>query len=87
MFSIHVRAVVPGCFAHFRALSTKNATFKPLLGRYDIIPCDSFRINTSAKVILRDYDQQMKKGRSSYDLKIAEDGLVHPKPGPDFEGA
>ncbi|KAK7460966.1 hypothetical protein VKT23_008894 [Stygiomarasmius scandens] len=58
----------------------------PLLGRYTTIPYELFRINASEKVILRDYEDQMKKGRASYDLVTQPDGLVHPKPGDTFEG-
>jgi hypothetical protein len=63
-----------------------RALGQPLLGRYTVVPVDLFRINASANVILRDYEAQKKKGRSSFDVKLAEDGLVHPKPGDTFEG-
>ncbi|OBZ70677.1 hypothetical protein A0H81_09464 [Grifola frondosa] len=58
----------------------------PLLGRFDHVPVELFRINWSEKVVLRDYESQMKMKRTSYDLHIQEDGFVHPKPGDTFEG-
>jgi len=56
------------------------------LGRYTVIPVELFRINASEKVILRDFKAQEDKGRTSFDVKLAEDGLVHPKTGQTFEG-
>ncbi|KAI9012994.1 hypothetical protein BC832DRAFT_548542 [Gaertneriomyces semiglobifer] len=58
----------------------------PLLGRYRVVPVDLFRINATDKVVLRDYEAQRKMKRTSYDLHVKEDGLVHPKDGPNFEG-
>ncbi|PBK93972.1 hypothetical protein ARMGADRAFT_928376, partial [Armillaria gallica] len=55
-------------------------------GRYDHIPCELFRINNSRSVILRGYTKQIELGRTSYDLRIQKDGLVHPRLGPMFEG-
>ena len=37
------------------------------------------------KVVLRDYEEQKKLNRTSYDL-VTKDGKVLPKPGPNFEG-
>ncbi|KAF8316765.1 hypothetical protein DL93DRAFT_2134684 [Clavulina sp. PMI_390] len=82
-----------------RALSTSSPAFTdstptpakpkpnpPLLGRYTKTPYELFRINASKKVILRDFVDQQKKGRSSYDLHVQPDGLVHPRPGDTFDG-
>jgi len=63
-----------------------RALGQPLLGRYQVLPVELFRIGASEKVILRDFEAKMNKGRSSLDVKLAEDGLVHPKPGDTFEG-
>ncbi|KAK0443942.1 uncharacterized protein EV420DRAFT_1277800, partial [Desarmillaria tabescens] len=65
---------------------TRSSFYKPLLGRYDHIPCELFRINNSRDVILRDYKKRIKLGSTSCDLCVQEDGLVHPKLGPMFEG-
>ncbi|KAJ7046818.1 hypothetical protein C8F04DRAFT_904870, partial [Mycena alexandri] len=61
---------------------------KALLGRYDHLPEELFRIHTTRtrNVILRAYEEQMKLVRTSYDLDLNEDGIVHPKPGDLFEG-
>lgn len=67
-----------------RAYATKPNP--PLLGRYTTIPYELFRINASKKVILRNFEDQKKLGRSSYDLVVQEDGLVHPRPGDTFDG-
>ena len=37
------------------------------------------------QVVLRDYEEQKKLNRTSYDL-VTKDGKVLPKPGPNFEG-
>lgn len=67
--------------------SQPGGKHQPLIGRYDdTFPDDLFRINASPKVILRNFEAQKKLGRSSYDLHVHEDGKVHPRPGPNFEG-
>ena len=68
------------------ALSTASKPRPPLLGRYNHIYKDLFRVNATSKVILRDFEAQKKLGRSSYDLVIKEDGLVHPSNSDNFEG-
>ncbi|KAK0463147.1 uncharacterized protein EV420DRAFT_1158643 [Desarmillaria tabescens] len=73
-------------FKSSSARPENSSFYKPLLGRYDYLPCELFRINASKKIILRDYNKQIESGRISYDLRTHEDGLVHPKPGPMFEG-
>lgn len=53
-----------------------------IIGRYtDTVPLALFRIcGKSRNVILREHAVQMAKGSRSYDLTLAEDGLVHPAP-------
>lgn len=60
----------------------------PLLGRFEgtTPSVDLFRIQNGTKVLLRDFAKQKAAGRASYDLHVAEDGLVHPKKGEYFEG-
>ncbi|KAJ7774865.1 hypothetical protein B0H16DRAFT_1508684 [Mycena metata] len=58
---------------------------RPILGRYDYLPEELFRINNSKNIILRAYEEQIKRGRTSYDLHLHADGMVHPKPGDLFE--
>jgi len=44
-------------------------------------------VNASEKVIVRDFESQQKLDRSSYDLVLKEDGLVHPAANTgNFEG-
>jgi hypothetical protein len=64
-----------------RLFSTKQPK---LLGRYTKTPIDLFRVNSTEKVVLRDYETQKKLGRYSYDLHLV-DGKVLPKDGPNFE--
>lgn len=71
-------------FQQFRCSTTKARP--KLLGRYDKIYRDLFRVNATSKVVLRDWHAQNKLGRSSYDLKVHEDGLVHPAASENFEG-
>ncbi|KAF9017857.1 hypothetical protein BDZ89DRAFT_1074494 [Hymenopellis radicata] len=66
-----------------RAFYSTEKPKPPLLGRYTTVPYELFSINATKKVILRDFAEQKAKGRSSYDLHIHEDGLVHPAKG-DF---
>ncbi|KAJ7273746.1 hypothetical protein B0H12DRAFT_1007738 [Mycena haematopus] len=63
------------------AATPTKRPLKPLLGRYDYLPEELFRINTSKNVVLRAYEEQMKLGHTSYDLHLHEDGLVHPSRG------
>jgi hypothetical protein len=69
------------------AAAPTKRPLKPLLGRFDYLPEELFRINQSKNVVLRAYEEQMKLGRTSYDLHLHDDGLVHPKPGDLFEGS
>ena len=45
----------------------------------DTFPVELFRINSSATVSLRDFEEQRKKNRKAYDLHVNhKDGLVYP---------
>ncbi|CAD6586564.1 MAG: hypothetical protein CYPHOPRED_003607 [Cyphobasidiales sp. Tagirdzhanova-0007] len=57
---------------------------RPLLGRYTVLPVELFRINSSEQIRLRDYAEQSKRGRTSYDLRLGSDGLVHPSDGENY---
>ncbi|KAJ7490589.1 hypothetical protein FB451DRAFT_1079381 [Mycena latifolia] len=61
----------------------------PLIARYapgTALPVDLARVQSGMNVRLRDYETQKKLKRFSYDLKVQEDGLVHPAEGPSFIG-
>lgn len=62
-----------------RAYSTRK-----LLGVYNALPHELFRINSSKNVIIRDHDTQISLGRSSFDVFLGSDGLVHPSPNTGF---
>lgn len=57
-----------------------------MLGRFDVVPVDLFRINTMKKIQLRDFETQRKLNLTSYDLKVGTSGLVEPVAGELFEG-
>ena len=60
---------------------------KQLVKRFQKIPITLYRIQPRLPVSLRDYDTQMAKGRTSYDLKLnKDDGLVHPAHGDEWIG-
>ncbi len=58
------------------------AMSQKIRGRYtDTVPLTLFRIcGKSRNIVLREYAVQTAKGSRSYDLTLAEDGLVHPAP-------
>mmetsp|Transcript_18707 Transcript_18707/g.26193 ORF Transcript_18707/g.26193 Transcript_18707/m.26193 type:complete len:169 (+) Transcript_18707:18-524(+) len=66
-----------------RGFSTEGK--KPLLGKFDHIPIELYRIQTGVKVNLRDYDVQKKAGRTSFDV-VLKNGLVLPSEGDFFMG-
>lgn len=69
------------CIQSIRSYSVKKLKKRPkLLGIYSSLPCELFRVNSTEKVILRDYDTQMAQNRSSYDLILDPNGLVQPSP-------
>jgi hypothetical protein len=49
--------------------------------RFKSLPVTLYRLQGKVPVRLRVYAEQMEKGRTSYDLKTGEDGLVHPAKG------
>lgn len=53
------------------------------LVRYTQLPLTLYRIQPTLRVALRDYDTQVAKGRTSFDLKL-HDGLVLPMTGDTF---
>lgn len=69
-----------------RAFATAPRAARPLLGRYNKTPMVLYRVQNGEKVILREHSEQMKLKRTSFDLKLGADGLVHPATGPNFIG-
>lgn len=67
------------------AAAPNQPTSAKLIGRYQVVPRDLFRIMLGPNVRLRDLATQQTKGRSSYDL-IVHDGLVKPSEGEFFQG-
>ncbi|KAJ7280157.1 hypothetical protein C8J57DRAFT_1301790 [Mycena rebaudengoi] len=62
---------------------------RPLIARYapgSALPVDLARVQSGMNVRLRDYETQKALKRFSYDLKVQEDGRVHPAEGPNFIG-
>jgi hypothetical protein len=66
--------------------SLKAFIGQPLLGRHRTLPTDIFRIQTGPTTTLREYESQMRLGKSVYDLHLHSDGLVHPAEGAYFQG-
>jgi hypothetical protein len=69
-----------------RLFATGSSAQRPLLGRYKAFPKTMFRVQGGSAVKLREYQEQAKRGRYSYDLEVASDGFVNPKKGDTFEG-
>jgi hypothetical protein len=57
-----------------------------IVSRFKKVPITLYRIQNRLAVSLRDHATQMAAGRTSYDLKIGSDGLVHPAVGDTFIG-
>ncbi|KAJ7141297.1 hypothetical protein C8R44DRAFT_693103 [Mycena epipterygia] len=71
-----------------RSYAAQTAS-RPLIARYapgTALPVDLARVQSGMNVRLRDYETQKALKRFSYDLKVKEDGLVHPAEGPNFIG-
>ena len=68
----------------FRSLA--RGAPRPLLGRYNVLPYDIFRIQSGPQVSLRDYEVQKQLGRRSYDLHVGPGGTVRPSVGENFNG-
>jgi len=66
------------------------SNMRKLLGRYTTVPLQLYRLQSGHATRLRDFEQQKKKqktpGPFSFDLKLREDGLVHPALGDVFIG-
>ena len=63
------------------------STEKPKIsGRFTTIPVDLFRIETAAKINLREKTKQQLKNSMSYDYTVAADGLIHAAIGDFFIG-
>lgn len=52
--------------------------------RFSVVPLQLFRIQNRKEVRLREYAAQEKLGRTSFDLMVQNDGLVHPMQGNKF---
>lgn len=59
---------------------------KQLVKRFQKLPITLYRIQPRLPVRLRDYDTQQAKGRESFDIKIRDDGNVHPAIGEEWIG-
>ncbi|TPX30287.1 hypothetical protein SeMB42_g07935 [Synchytrium endobioticum] len=59
---------------------------RQLLGRFKVVPLHLYRLQIGPRAQLREFEAQKKLGRDAYDLKLGDDGLVHPMKGPSFEG-
>ncbi|KAG4077579.1 hypothetical protein HA402_003006 [Bradysia odoriphaga] len=73
----------PLILQHIRTYAKKT---RKLLGVYDCLPCELFRINGGVNVILRDFETQRSKGRSAFDVVLDSNGLVQPSAGNHFLG-
>lgn len=81
MFALRRPMVTPS----LRTLSMSTSSKKMKVKRYEIVPCTLYRVQPKLPVRLRNYDEQMALGRTSFDLKVI-DGLVRPAVGPEFTG-
>lgn len=59
---------------------------KSTIIRHEIVPITLYRVQPRLPVSLRSHASQMQLGRESFDLKLHEDGLVHPVLGDSFTG-
>ena len=81
MFALRRPIVSPS----LRTLSMSTSSKMMNVKRYEIVPCTLYRVQAKLPVRLRNYDEQMALGRTSFDLKVI-DGLVRPAVGPEFTG-
>jgi hypothetical protein len=58
-----------------------------LVSRFKRLPVTLYGLQGCLPVSLRDHATQMAAGRPSYDIKMHDDGLVHPAKGDTFIGA
>lgn len=84
------RCVAPAPRPALRARAPRSrglSTAAPvLLGRFNKTPIVLYRIQGGEKVSLREHSEQVKLKRTSFDLKLGADGLVHPATGENFIG-
>ena len=75
-------SLVPVTIAQSPEVQHGPSKQRKIIARYtDIFPEALFRIcGKSKKFVLREHAIQVAKGSPSYDLTLAEDGLVHPAP-------
>lgn len=59
----------------------KHLAGRPMLGRYEIVPWDIFRVQSGRNTTLRTSEAQQCLGKAAFDLVLHEDGLVHPVSG------
>ena len=57
-----------------------------LVSRFKRLPVTLYRLQGRLPVNLRDHAKQMAAGRQSFDLKVQDDGLVHPAMGDTWIG-
>jgi len=57
-----------------------------IIGRFQVTPTTLFRIGTSKKINLREYEAQKLKGKYVYDYTLKENGLILPAEGDEFIG-
>mmetsp|Transcript_39089 Transcript_39089/g.55031 ORF Transcript_39089/g.55031 Transcript_39089/m.55031 type:complete len:154 (+) Transcript_39089:14-475(+) len=57
-----------------------------MVSRFKQLPVTLYRLQSKLPTKLREYAAQMAAGRQSYDLKLRDDGLVHPAAGDTFIG-
>lgn len=63
-------------------MKSTSIVFQKLVKKYNILPTRLYRIQNDLPTALRDYDSQMAKGRSGFDLKVCkQSGLVLPTKG------
>lgn len=71
-------------FAHtplFLQATRNTHSEQKIIARYDEIPLTLFRIcGKSRNIVLREYEVQIAKGSTSFDVTLADDGLIHPAP-------
>ncbi|KAF0852195.1 conserved uncharacterized mitochondrial protein [Andalucia godoyi] len=53
---------------------------RSIIGRFNVVPQLLLRMQSGKAVRLRDFAAQQKLGRTSFDVKLQDDGLVHPIP-------
>ena len=57
-----------------------------LIKRFNVTPLTLYRMQSSSNTPLREMVRQLIQNRSSYDFKLAPDGLIYPVKSDFFEG-